>query len=324
MMNISKFSSHVDTFDAYQEWSQKNGWDIDTVMLNPGPGRFETDACTIGDITVWRHYAGACIFDQYAPPEGQVEFSFSILPGEANWCGIKLNNTAMVITRGKRSYTVVSPQGMTAYGVTLPESVLREIDLIPEKQFDSRKIPEKSFFTSPNFHTYQLFRLIDRIIIGTETHVLLSNMDKVTFHESIIGILHKIVHVYMQDSIESENIKMAYRSDLIGPVLDIFYANMEEPLTIANVALQLGVSRRTIEVSFQQYFGVGPYSLLNIIRLHGTRDLLKNEISVQDACLAFGFANAGRFAGKFKKHFGVLPSEIFKFEKRNSKRSIDY
>ncbi|MFW2365820.1 MAG: helix-turn-helix domain-containing protein [Desulforhopalus sp.] len=283
---------------------------MSTIQLDRGKKRFETDACSLGDLTIWKHYTDARIFDRYSPPPGQIEFSFSILPDEANWCGVVLADTVMVVTRGNRDYSVVSPPKMTAYGVTFPEQILKKIDLFPEEFLDAFLIPETAFFNSLNSFTLRLFQHIEEILALTADQKSFYNMETVTFYETIISSLQKVIHGYTVNGNGGENHKTVYKADLIGQTLEIFKANLKQPLSVADVASQLGVSRRSLEIAFDNHLKVSPYSMFQTLRLHAIRELLSAGSSVQEACVEYGITNFGRFAGKFAGHFGVLPSAM--------------
>ena len=66
-------------------------------------------------------------------------------------------------------------------------------------------------------------------------------METVTFYETIISDLQKVIQVYTVNGNGAGNYKTVYKADLIGQTLEIFKAKLKQPLSVADVASQLGV-----------------------------------------------------------------------------------
>ncbi len=90
-------------------------------------------------------------------------------------------------------------------------------------------------------------------------------------------------------------------------------ARIAEPITVADVCVELGVCRRTLQYSFQEVLGINPVRFLRALRLNGVRRDLRNAAtpanSVQDMAAKWGFWHLGHFVTDYKRMFGELPSE---------------
>jgi AraC family transcriptional regulator, ethanolamine operon transcriptional activator len=84
------------------------------------------------------------------------------------------------------------------------------------------------------------------------------------------------------------------------------YARVEE------LCGALGVSRRTLQISFQETLGIKPSAYLVAVRLNGARRSIKYVRSVAEAATSWGFWHFGRFAQYYQSMFGELPSETFR------------
>ncbi len=93
---------------------------------------------------------------------------------------------------------------------------------------------------------------------------------------------------------------------------DIMEAKRHEPLALAEVCAETGVSVRTLQYAFRSYFGISPARYHTVRRLSGARDDLRQadpaEASVTDIAFRWGFFHLGRFSLAYGKHFGELPS----------------
>lgn len=83
--------------------------------------------------------------------------------------------------------------------------------------------------------------------------------------------------------------------------------------TMTELCRVAGTSERTLQYAFKDVFDVSPQEFMTRRRLHSVkRALLSVEPSsafVGDVAMEHGFFELGRFAGKYLRYFGELPSE---------------
>jgi AraC-like DNA-binding protein len=85
----------------------------------------------------------------------------------------------------------------------------------------------------------------------------------------------------------------------------------QEAPTIGEVARQVGVSARTLSEGFQRFRGISPRDFLRDRRLDGLNAALlaaAPEETVTSIASAWGYANFGAMAGRYRARFGELPS----------------
>ncbi len=90
-------------------------------------------------------------------------------------------------------------------------------------------------------------------------------------------------------------------------------ARVTEPVYMAELCGATGVSERTLEYVFQERLGVTPIAYLASLRLHLARLALVADAGVPTVSVAavgrrFGFSHLGRFAARYRRHFGEPPS----------------
>lgn len=90
-------------------------------------------------------------------------------------------------------------------------------------------------------------------------------------------------------------------------------AHIHAPLTLKDLYMALGSSRRTLFYSFESVFGVTPMKYIKVQRLQGARRSLKQSdpatTSIVSIAHQWGFWHSGQFAKAYKAQFGELPSE---------------
>jgi AraC family ethanolamine operon transcriptional activator len=93
---------------------------------------------------------------------------------------------------------------------------------------------------------------------------------------------------------------------------DYLTENLHASLSITELCVEMGMSRRGVELLFQDSLGIGPSAFLRHQRLHGVRRALKAAPPVvgvvKQTALAWGFWHMGHFAREYRELFGESPS----------------
>ncbi|NER93154.1 MAG: helix-turn-helix domain-containing protein [Symploca sp. SIO1B1] len=108
-------------------------------------------------------------------------------------------------------------------------------------------------------------------------------------------------------------LKPSRRSKLIIQAEQKMLTNLEKPLTLKQLAQDLGSSSSALLYGFKDLFGISPMRYLKVQRLNAVRQHLKarEPESCTIAVLAgqFGFYSPCHFTRDYKAMFGELPSE---------------
>jgi len=105
------------------------------------------------------------------------------------------------------------------------------------------------------------------------------------------------------------------RIELLRQADQCIISNPDEPVTVHNLSETTGVSKRTLQYAFGEFYGVTPKAYITAVRLNAVRKLLKHSTSKQrvaDAANAWGFWHMGKFAADYRKLFGENPSETLR------------
>lgn len=95
--------------------------------------------------------------------------------------------------------------------------------------------------------------------------------------------------------------------------LDLIHAHADDLLTTEGLAQVVGTSTRSLQRLFQAKLGLSPMAYLDLYRMHMIRaDLLARDSAgrgrVSRAALRWGMTEFGRFAVRYRLHFGESPS----------------
>ncbi len=92
---------------------------------------------------------------------------------------------------------------------------------------------------------------------------------------------------------------------------DHIHAHASESITVSDLATVAGCGYRTLQVAFNEAYGMPPMHYLRRVRLQKTHaDFLSgsNSITVSAIAQKWGFTHLGRFAENYAREFGELPS----------------
>ncbi|MGO4587393.1 AraC family transcriptional regulator [Paenarthrobacter sp. 2TAF44] len=105
----------------------------------------------------------------------------------------------------------------------------------------------------------------------------------------------------------------ASESRLIRQFRELLERHASEELAVPDIAENLGVSVRTLQLALRSEVGATPSELLRRVRLDRARELLlaaapgqETIVSIAERC---GFSHQGRFSALYLDTFGELPSE---------------
>ena len=93
---------------------------------------------------------------------------------------------------------------------------------------------------------------------------------------------------------------------------EVMRSRLDEPLSVADLARDLGLSLRSLQLAFHAVHGEGPRARLNRIRLDLARARLLRAAppeNVTTIALDCGFTHLGRFAEAYLRTFGERPSD---------------
>jgi AraC-like DNA-binding protein len=93
---------------------------------------------------------------------------------------------------------------------------------------------------------------------------------------------------------------------------DYLSDRLHEPVSVTDLCGELRLSRRGVELLFQDSLGIGPSAFIRHQRLHGVRRALRTAPPmagvVKESALKWGFWHMGHFSREYSSLFGEKPS----------------
>jgi AraC family transcriptional regulator len=104
---------------------------------------------------------------------------------------------------------------------------------------------------------------------------------------------------------------MAARDPRVSASLDRIHLRYAEPLTVQDLARDVGMSRFRFTRLFREQVGEAPYRYLIRVRIAKAAELLRSgRHGVSEAAFTVGFRDLGRFRYMFRREVGWLPGKV--------------
>jgi len=102
--------------------------------------------------------------------------------------------------------------------------------------------------------------------------------------------------------------RIGVRHPKLARVIQMMEANIEEPISPAILAREVGMSTRQLERLFRRYLNRSPKRYYMELRLQKARNLLmQTDMSVINVALACGFTSPSHFSKCYRAHYDITP-----------------
>jgi transcriptional regulator GlxA family with amidase domain len=133
--------------------------------------------------------------------------------------------------------------------------------------------------------------------------------------ELAAGVAEWFVHSPLRSSVDRRMMPLRLRTgvqnELVLSAIAIMEDEVEDRLSISELAARLGVSADKLERSFNHELHTSPSGYYRRLRLRRAVDLLTHStLTVRDVALACGFVSMSSFARAFKQEHGQTPRKM--------------
>ncbi len=102
--------------------------------------------------------------------------------------------------------------------------------------------------------------------------------------------------------------RIGVRHPKLSQVIQMMEGNIEDPMSPADLAEEVGMSTRQLERLFRRYLNRSPKRYYMELRLLKARNLLmQTDMSVINVALACGFASPSHFSKCYRSHYNTTP-----------------
>ncbi|MFO1310021.1 MAG: helix-turn-helix domain-containing protein [Burkholderiales bacterium] len=300
--------------DIEEQAASLRAWD--QVYEQMTPGRFVGglhEICFCG-VQVFREATNQAVHEAGAPWPGSRAIGVPLrMEGTARFRGAPVDADALVTLGAGDELDFYTPRGFEILGLVVDERALEA----HARQVEHRDLAEalggKGVFKPGAARLSEFRRLLASVMQSLDVNpvALQHRQTQRVLEQSMLGAA--IAVVVEDDPAAKAPQPCAGRRNVVDAAKAFMRDRIAEPITVADLCRQLGVSRRTLQYGFQEVLGINPVAFLRAMRLNGVRRDLKAAAraggSVQDIAARWGFWHLGHFVTDYKRMFGELPSE---------------
>lgn len=303
-------SSYIEEQAAsLREWDQ--------VYEQMTPGRFVGGLHEVrfSGVQLFHETTSQAVHEAGAPWKGSRAIGVPVrMDGTARFRGEAVDADALVTLGSQDELDFYTPRGFEILGLVVDEVALEA----HARQVEHRDLADafagKGVFKPGAARLSEFRRLLLSVLQSLEVNptALQFRPTQRILEQSMLGAIVSVV----ADDGTAPAAACAGRRQVVDAAKSFMRSRIAEPITVADLCRELGVSRRTLQYSFQEVLGTNPVQFLRAMRLNGVRRDLRNPsppaASVQDIAAGWGFWHLGHFVTDYKRMFGELPSETFR------------
>jgi len=283
------------------------------------PGRFVGglhEMCFAG-VQIFRESTNQAVHEAGAPWTGSRAIGVPVrMEGTARFRGEPVDTDALVTLGAGDELDFYTPRGFEIFGLVVDEHVLDAHARQVEHRDLAAAFAGKGVFRPGTERLSEFRRLLMSVMQSLDVNpiALQYHQTQRVLEQSMLGAV--VAVVAHESGAPKTASACAGRRNVVDAAKAFMRSHIAEPITVADLCRELGVSRRTLQYSFQEVLGINPVAFLRAMRLNGVRRDLKGAVrpgdSVQDIAARWGFWHLGHFVTDYKRMFGELPSETLR------------
>ena len=309
--------TRITSADIEEQAASLREWD--QVYEQMSPGRFVGglhELCFAG-VQLFRESTNQAVHEAGAPWTGSRAIGVPVrMEGAARFRGESVDADAVVTLGSEDELDFYTPRGFEIYGLVVDERALEAHARQVEHLDIAVAFAGKGVLKPAPDRLSAFRRLLASMLQSLEVNpgALQYRQTQRLLEQSVLGAVVSVV----ADDAGAPRIASACtgRRNVVDAAKAYMRSHIAEPITVADLCRELGVSRRTLQYSFQEVLGLNPVAFLRAMRLNGVRRDLKaasrHGDSVQDIAARWGFWHLGHFVTDYKRMFGELPSETLR------------
>jgi AraC-like DNA-binding protein len=208
-----------------------------------------------------------------------------------------------------------TPEGYSNASLTVPSSVFLATlqRLFPE-------IPEKILSQGGGMRIgpaeqSTLRKLLSSVMEGIQnpSQPLNGKMERKMLEPALLDAFIMALRSGCDALVPHPGIRIERRLKRLRQARDYLADRLHEPVRLTSLCKELNLSRRGVELLFQDSMGIGPTAYIRHQRLHGVRRSLQAGPAaagvVKKSALHWGFWHMGHFSREYRTLFGESPSQ---------------
>ncbi len=307
MYRVNQSTDHSD--DVHHQATLLHAWDQEYAQLRAGEFTGSVSTLSTAGIKLFTERMNRAVLQTGALKAGRLAFGLPLrAAGRSRICGEEGSANSLLVFSGNSGFEFLSPDLFEFVGI--------EIDT--------------ACSADPVFLT--MARTLEKVIS--------SGRRSISIKPAKAAKLGRVLTVMLSEDGPGARLEdwpdqaAAFNRGLVGWLLDILQTADEEgepvtprhweaisaigklvkdsaccPISVAELTVELGLSRRTLQNACQEVIGMSPVQYLRALRLSEARRMMQSARSVTEVATQFGFWHLGYFSRDYQMMFDELPSK---------------
>ena len=297
--------------EGLQHWKQR--------YEQLSPGRFEghLEEAWFGNLQVFRERTNQTVHEGGLAWEGSRTFGVPVaIDGEGWYCGEVFHRDSIITLRGGDVLDFRTPRSLDVVAVTVDTLTLNEYAMQVEQRDLEAELAGRRVVPATATQAAELRAFLLTVLASIQsTPGMLSHPQmRKALEQGVCASL--VASIGNETEVPLPTPTSNARRSIVSAARDYMHEHIDEPITVADLCQTLGVSRRTLQYSFQDVLELNPVSFLRAMRLNGVRRSLRRANpetdTIADIAARWGFWHLSHFAADYKTMFGELPSETLR------------
>jgi AraC family ethanolamine operon transcriptional activator len=297
------FTSVDDQASAFKDWR------LDYTQISDGVFHGSSSTVSFGGIRLLVEQLDKVVLQQGAVPKNRLAVAVPLqLEGHARMCGEKSDRDSLHVFSSAPEFEFYSPDRHLLVNVEIePDKLASEVlrTHAAALKADTLK-PIVPMATEVADSLRNLLRHTLSVPENTSLRSDVGNVERTELMERTV--LYAISEAIAFAPVYVGNFSSYRNWSLVTSVQDLLNESATCPLSVSELCVQLGVSRRTVQYAFHEAVNLNPIAYLRAVRLNHARRELRRGESVTAAATKWGFWHLSGFAQDYRRLFGELPS----------------
>jgi AraC-like DNA-binding protein len=308
------------SYAIFEEMAEAiSGWNLDFTQLSGSDGVSGVLQIGTGNMLYSRAQLSAK-FEQHGGPNlGWRTFAL-MAPScsELKWCMQGITKRSLIVFPKSGDFSSISQPGFNMNTVSFSEQLLEKTaNIFFKKSLHELLGDQREVVHCSPEDTSTLKKYFSRLNCHFDAHGTVLSIGELMEIESLLCV--HLLHCLNSSPSRWIPPKPTRRHRAVETCLDIINSLHISEVSVPTLVQSSGVSIRTLEYAFLDYFSVTPHQYLKALKLQRVhQDLIqKNKglsTSVASIAKANGFNLTGQFAHDYTSMYGELPSENFRRE----------
>lgn len=292
--------------DANHQAANLINWQQEFDQLSDGQFSGVINELHFPHIHVFREDTSHSLRQQCRVEEGGLWLGFSANSKSCRINHQQTSNQQFLCGRGSRDFELLTPDNFSIYGLVLHPSFFTEL-IAPEQQSIINKQSDRLWLENTTQDELNSFKQYLALLLNPQGQRWSLTTHQQILQDAIIELFNK-----NQQSAPPQ-VTSKQRNRIVARVEEyLTEVRLKEPLTISELCKAVHVSRRTLQYTFEQCYGISPKQYIQVLRLNQVRrELLSGEKQqvISDIAINHGFFHLGQFSQSYKRLFAETPKQ---------------